>query len=404
MPLFSLGMSGTKLADIDMLSDARGWALSSHGQVLRTTDGGRICETSPHLYDRSVSSNVTVRAAFVDATHAFVAVGRIGKYAFSSVTLYATADGGLCLRSEPVPMPGWMPVQGLHRLGYMLLYAGAGAFSEPAELVRTRDGGIHFTIAAVGEPIGRRVALSGDKTGFGFAYAERGVVTGASAASTVFLDVTSNGGASWTHPILTVPKGLSAFGGGSETYPPDLFSTSIGVMPVAFYGQIVFYRAADGGFGWIHLRDTACPERRTDRRAAAQQRRRSGVDAHRARDAARQRRLRIRVARLRRGGWRLGLDRERRPCLGARQMKRGLGPASRFALYSETCAEPYHSIGTRVGIPITYLDAMTEGLFGDAQYLSATSACCLLKAGLYDLPVARLTATIHAAAPMPVHA
>lgn len=216
-----------KLTEIDMLSAARGWALTAQGLVLRTTDGGKLwLDVSPSVGQVS-SSNVTVRAVFVDATHAFVAVGRSRKYALSSVTLYVTADGGLRWRKEVVPMPDWMAVQGFHmrflgdRLGYVLLYAGVDAFSEPAELLRTRDGGLHFTVAAAGEPLSSRIALlSGDKTGFGFADAKHGVVTGGSAASTIFLDVTSDGGASWIQPILTVPKGLSAFGGGAESYPP----------------------------------------------------------------------------------------------------------------------------------------------------------------------------------------
>ena len=53
---------------------------------------------------------------------------------------------------------------------------------------------------------------------------------------------------------------------------------------------------------------------------------------------------------------------------------------------------------------MTYLAARTAGLSGEAQYLPAILPCCLSKAGLYNLPVARSTATIYAAAPLPVHA
>lgn len=252
-----------QLSEIDMQGALAGWALMSNGHVLRTADGGKEWrDVSPPAVQSAGQSQVQVRAAFAGMNHAFLFIGREESGDFvSSISVYATADGGRAWTTATLPMPTWQMVDGFQvrfagdGIGYVLLHQGAAGFSEAVTLLRTTDGGAHWSVAAQGGPTAHySVIFGGDKSGFGFIDPQHGWITGVWPGSTILLYATSDDGTTWRRQTLSVPKGFTVLGGGAESLPPAFFGASTGVMPVLFQsggGQMVFYQTTDGGADWL---------------------------------------------------------------------------------------------------------------------------------------------------------
>jgi photosystem II stability/assembly factor-like uncharacterized protein len=245
-----LAASSIPITTIDMTSASSGWALGNAGQVLRTDDAGRYwAVVTPRGVPKVAPYNLAITA--FDRSHAWFAVA-----AQSDTLVYRTADGGASWQRSVIRASGGPQLRFYSpRRGYIMLSLGAAAGSEGILLLSTADGGGSWRIVGDGRPTPQEpsILFGGDKSGFGFADALHGFITGEWAADSILLDATSDGGRHWSHAPLAVPAGLTAQGGSAESLPPAFFGASDGVMPVQFFNRTmttVFYRTQDGGATW----------------------------------------------------------------------------------------------------------------------------------------------------------
>lgn len=138
--------------------------------------------------------------------------------------------------------------------GFLLLSEGGAAGSEGVLLLRTTDGGAHWSLAANGTPTPQNppIIFGGGKSGMGFSNAEHIWLTGTWAGNSILLYATHDGGATWQAPSLPVPSGLSVAGGAATSDPPQFFGSQDGVLPVVVFSAqtAVFYQTSDGGQTW----------------------------------------------------------------------------------------------------------------------------------------------------------
>jgi photosystem II stability/assembly factor-like uncharacterized protein len=252
------------LQKIDMLTQSTGWTLLSDGEVLRTSSGGaQWTNVTPSALQNNSPAPAQVAAAFPDAQHAVLLIGKGALGLLSSLSVYATSDGGASWTTAAVPLGQNTIVEGFQvrfvsdQQWYVLLHEGGAMGSEGIMLLYSADGALHWAIAANGTPAAQNTPLifRGSKSGFGFLNPEQGWLTGDWPASSILLYATSDGGKTWRYQNLAVPPGLSAAGGGAESLPPAFFGTTGGVLPVLFgvgttAVRMVFYRTSDGGAEW----------------------------------------------------------------------------------------------------------------------------------------------------------
>jgi len=259
------GAASTALADVDMVNETTGWALTENA-LLRTTDGGRrwVDRTPPGLHTRVLDVGVgSTPFAFRGALDGWLAVSLPGR-----VRVFRTVDGGARWRSavvSPSKAAGLSSsdvalvlaldfVNG--RNGWLLTSAGgAAAGSQDVELYRTSDGGSSWTLLSANtqqHAAAGGIPTIGIKTGIVFASPTRGLVTGYHGQVPGFaVYASADGGRSWRQLALPLPHGYSASGAFPLTFPPT-FTGASGVLPTVWPSQrsVVFYRTGDSGARW----------------------------------------------------------------------------------------------------------------------------------------------------------
>lgn len=243
----------TAVDRIDMLNGTQGWAMTQNGQVLRTGDGGATWQdVTPKGMPKVPLGNLSLQST--DPNHAWIALAQ--NTPNKPTVVYLTTDGGRTWSSVATVQSVWPQIGFLNQSsGFMLLHLGAGGGSEGVTLLRTSDGGRHWTVAVNGMPAAHPpVIFGGDKSGFGFADAQNGWLTGEWAANFILLYATHDGGTHWQVQNLPVPRGLTAQGGSAISQPPLFADPHDGVLPVEFLAHLaqvaVFYRTTDGGRNW----------------------------------------------------------------------------------------------------------------------------------------------------------
>ncbi len=247
---FPLGLQGAQFWSVDMLTASAGWATTRDNQVLTTNDGGATwLDVTPEGMPNVGPAMVSL--ASTGPNHAWLAVT---SYSETPTVVYYTSDGGQTWQSVATYHAAQPQTYFMNKsTGFLLLNLGAAAGSEAVLLLRTTDGGKHWTIAADGRFGAQHAAniFGGDKSGFGFSGLENGWLTGTWAGNSILLYVTHDGGTNWNAQSLTVPQGLTAAGGAATSLPPVFFGPNDGVMPVEFYPRFaVFYQTTDGGQSW----------------------------------------------------------------------------------------------------------------------------------------------------------
>lgn len=138
----------TRYDDIWFVTEARGWAVNSNGQILRTDDGGASWEEQFHvvLGEGDESTNVWLRCVgFATETRGWVGTTTAEK------RLFETRDGGATwtpVANLPAEAPA--AVCGLSVVNEQVVYASGTNFPFPAvnrppRIMKTVDGGASWT-------------------------------------------------------------------------------------------------------------------------------------------------------------------------------------------------------------------------------------------------------------------
>lgn len=246
------------------------------GTVLRTTDGGRVwTEVTPHL-PSNTQSNLNLTAGFAESrSAALVLEGSSGTF-----TVFSTLDGGrMWTRSRSIHAGysgGIVDIQFLNRLHGFLEVSDPGNSMLTGALYATKDGGRTWqrisysgatqnTTAAVSDAAAGKPLLGWlpFAEGFSFRTIEDGWMSGGQrggpfggAGGYVWLFRTTDGGRSWIHESLPMPRGWSkAYSTLSE---PQWFGTT-GYLTMTCWGlkaavsQTFLYVTHDAGRQWAQI-------------------------------------------------------------------------------------------------------------------------------------------------------
>lgn len=248
------------LVSLHMVSATTGWALEANSILYTSNGGDRWDNVTPR---GAIVSRVS-QADFTDARTAWVTASRQRHVAplLAQVVLLHTTNSGRTWQFLPLNLPativGVKQIDFLDaRHGWLYLSLGAAAGSEGVQILRTTDGGAHWSSVsrtASSQPAPGSLPLSGDKSGLGFNTTATGMATGEIAGPTGFswLYRTRDGGHTWRHQSLAFPalyrQSLPVIN------PPLFFTPRDGILPVTLNAAgFAFdaYMTHDGGATWI---------------------------------------------------------------------------------------------------------------------------------------------------------
>ncbi|MHB1628009.1 MAG: WD40/YVTN/BNR-like repeat-containing protein [Bacilli bacterium] len=281
----STGLARLRPVQIDnlfMTSAEEGFAIgqlpgspNQGGTVLHTTDGGRVwTEITPHL-PSNTQSNVNLTAGFAGSrSAALVLEGSSGTF-----TVFSTLDGGrMWMRSLPIHAGysgGIVDIQFLNRLHGFLEVSDPGNSMLLGAMYATKNGGRTWqrvsysgatqnataaaSDAAAGKPMLGWLPFAG---AFSFRTIEDGWISGGQrggpfgGSGYVWLFRTTDGGRSWSHESLSMPRGWrKAYTTLSE---PQWFGNT-GYLTMTCWGphavasQTFLYVTHDAGRRWTQI-------------------------------------------------------------------------------------------------------------------------------------------------------
>jgi photosystem II stability/assembly factor-like uncharacterized protein len=245
------------LSSIHMVDSGHGWGMAG-STVYRTSDGG---SNWTNVMPRSVARGAQTAAVFRTISQAWLAVAPAA--GSGSITVYRTSNGGASWQGAALSEQGGVqPGQRLSfadaRRGWLLVNKGVGAGSNPYALLRTSDGGAHWTVVVrslFASPKTPSQLPSCDcTTAITFRDASTGWATGRVFRTTEaeWLYVTRDGGRTWRLQVLRMSRRFPV----SETFAPMFFGHGIGVLPVRLIdpraaNTFEVFRTGDGGRTWL---------------------------------------------------------------------------------------------------------------------------------------------------------
>ncbi len=271
-----------QIDNLSMASAEAGFAIgqlpgspNQGGMVLRTTDGGRVwTDITPHL-PADAQNNLNLTAGFAESrSAALVLEGRSGTF-----TVFNTLDGGrMWIRSRPIHAGyygGIVEIQFLDRLHGFLEVSDPGNSMLPGAMYATKNGGrtwqrVSYSGATQNATVAASDAAAGKPVlgwlpfaeGFSFRTIKDGWISGGQrggpfgGAGYVWLFRTTDGGRSWSHESLPMPRGWSrAYTTLSE---PQWFGNT-GYLTMTCWGlkaaasQTFLYVTHDAGRRWTQI-------------------------------------------------------------------------------------------------------------------------------------------------------
>ena len=248
-----------------MISRQVGWALrwtenpgvpdAAELAASRTTDGGhRWTDVTPPAARPFLSPTQTYGTLFaLDAKRAWFAVSRQRRRGLMRSAVFTTSDGGRTWSaSRALHVPGSIKAIEFvdRRHGWLLSDLGAVMGSDAVAVLATGDGGRKWSLVARTPPVvtagsgigGLPVAC--DKTGIDFETPTVGWITGGCRAGGPYVEVTHDGGRTWTAQALPIAR--SACLEGCEASSQQFFGPT-GFMTVPGVALLV---TRDGGAIW----------------------------------------------------------------------------------------------------------------------------------------------------------
>ena len=258
-------------ASLQMISPEVGWALRwtenpgiPDRAVLapaRTTDGGRTwIDVTPPAARPLLSPTQSSETSFaLDTERAWVAVSQ-NRGRRSRTIVFATTNGGRswshAAAFEPLGSPEWITFVD-PRHGWLMSDLGAVMGSDSIAVYATDDGGRDWSLVArthslVAPGSGPGSAVGGlplycDKTGIRFATPTVGWITAACGWGPPYLEITRDGGRTWTAQPLPIPR--SACSSGCEALQPQFFGAT-GFLAVTGGTRPFLLVSHDRGTSW----------------------------------------------------------------------------------------------------------------------------------------------------------
>jgi photosystem II stability/assembly factor-like uncharacterized protein len=242
------------LREIHMLDILHGWAITRDGMhLLRTTTGvTHWIDVTPGMGARLDRLDT---GFFLDAFHAWTALVPGGTAAGTgALAIAATSDGGQSWSRTPLPdtccsVTQISFVDALH--GWCLVGGMMAANHEAIDILRTNDGGKSWISMTYVDGLSAEtngLPSVGDKTGLSFLNAITGWVTASNPIpNTAWLYRTRDAGSTWQPQTLPLPPGSQ---GQVTTSPPVFFNATSGVLPVALASSVDMEDTSDGGASW----------------------------------------------------------------------------------------------------------------------------------------------------------
>lgn len=251
------------LTSIQLMNAQVGWGVANQ-IVFRSTDGGR---NWTDVMPCGVPTQNQLATFYLSASDAWIAVTAANGRKTPSgrpapITIFRTSNGGRTWQSFRVPLSGGL--EPFNRLtfanrsdGWLWLNEGVAVGNAYYILLRTVDGGRHWTKTAFSQPYHRSAgAFPGCDCARSLTFhnASVGWTSGVGLGPRISsLWITRDGGYRWQPQNLPRPPGYSEL----ETYAPTFFGQREGILPV----QLVRGRAIDvfdayvthnGGMTWTN--------------------------------------------------------------------------------------------------------------------------------------------------------
>jgi photosystem II stability/assembly factor-like uncharacterized protein len=248
------------LTFFQMVDTQQGWAMTTTGHVVRTTDGAITWkDVTPPAYVSGQGN------AIIDVLNASIVWVVSPGSETSSAQLFHTTDGGQTWKQTPIPTESNRVVQITFigpQKGWLLASHSIAESAETVIVLHTIDGGetwkqITATQAASTEgPVPGHLPFSGAKTGISFVNEVSGWVTGrASLRGSSFLYRTQDGGVTWSPQ--TLPLSANEAQAQLSISTPQFFSATDGILLVSADAgnsthstQLTVYVTRDGGHSW----------------------------------------------------------------------------------------------------------------------------------------------------------
>lgn len=234
---------------IKMIDKNWGWAVS-RVSVFRTDDGGT---TWKDVSPKNRSGNFAGEY-FLDKDNGWVAFSGSD---YSPCTIFRTSDGGATWKQSPGSIKSTCLTfyfnDGKH--GWAIAHKDLSMHSEEADILKTSDGGLSWSIISSSNYNNKKGALPfyGTKTGISFNSLKSGWISGdVPSPGQPYFYHSSDGGHTWKAVNLKIPENFKS----SDVYvdTPIFSSESDGIVPVQFWGDSqscgIFYLTGDGGNTW----------------------------------------------------------------------------------------------------------------------------------------------------------
>jgi Photosynthesis system II assembly factor YCF48 len=261
----------TTVTSLDWLSPRVGWIVVLDAQqrsvLYHTTDGGEHWSRQ----FATVASGVSVR--FLDVTRGLMTEPT--PYPSPNPTLLRTGDGGehwtpIPLAPEVGPNPNLPFFLDLQH-GWVMMRTGRSDTSEDAQVFRTADGGLDWTLAVNVDPISlvsHGLREQGLKRWLWFRTLDDGLMGALQPDGSVAVYVTHNGGVDWRLVPLAAPAAGWPAGDTLTLLPPTISEDGEGTMLVVDTSRasgrpprvgravnfalpaVLAYRTQDGGDTW----------------------------------------------------------------------------------------------------------------------------------------------------------
>ena len=256
-----------QLSDLTMIDQWRGWALDQNNTHVFSTQHGpehwvSVTPKGLNLPGDDFSNSITA-SFFLDTTHGYLGVLQNGK-----TMLLSTQNGGRTWSTTPFDIPILANFVDIHQIDFLDAQHGWLSFdrnhNQPGHfdilLMSTSDGGKTWQkLLDTSENPSALPLPFGQSSHFAFTNPLNGWVTGINLSADVYLNVTHDGGKTWSKANISAIKGADF----AQSYGPYWHNRNSGSLFVKYDPDtggtpfLTTYWTHDGGQHWTMGPSTA---------------------------------------------------------------------------------------------------------------------------------------------------